>query len=163
MWAPLHPIFWFALGAGCGWLGFRWWPALTNFFMRHAGSAALALVFSICGVFGSGSAQEKHNHAGLGKAGEFYAGWLNPRHRLPDGSRHVSCCDQRDCERAVMIRKNGNWYVRNHKMAPGQDVLIPDSLLENNLADGRESPDGGAHVCLDTMGNPLCAVLGIEG
>jgi len=41
-----------------------------------------------------------------------------------------------------------------------QWVPIPDSILEENLPDPRESPDGGSHACIGRDGVVLCAVRG---
>jgi hypothetical protein len=112
------------------------------------------------GFFMLAPAYAQHDHAVLGKAGEFYARWNRPDMRTKQGSRVRSCCNNRDCEQATIIRLNGRYYVRNHKMAPGRDVLIPDQTLEHNQPDPRESPDEFSHVCLDWSGAPLCAVLG---
>jgi hypothetical protein len=105
------------------------------------------------------AAEELHDHAAMA-AGEFYSKWNRPDKRSGDGVRNQSCCNQRDCAQAEIVRMNGRWYVRNHKMAPNRDVLIPDSLMEHNQGDPRESPDQHSHVCLDHTGAPLCAVLG---
>ena len=86
-----------------------------------------------------------------------------PDKRDTFGARWQSCCNQRDCEQAEIVAKGGKLYVRNHKMAPGRDVLIPENLLESNQPDPRESPDEFSHVCMDLSGEVLCAVLGGGG
>ncbi len=101
----------------------------------------------------------EHDHAQLGDAGRFYQNWKQPSSRSVDGSRLVSCCSNYDCERTDIVRRDGRWYARNHKMRPGEDVLIPDALLEHNQSDPRESPDGQNHVCMNRTG-VLCATLG---
>ena len=100
-----------------------------------------------------------HDHST--PAGQFYQRWKQPLNRDADGQRTQSCCSDYDCEQTQIVRKDGKWYARDHKMARGRDVLIPDDKLESNQADPRESPDGRSHVCLNA-GNVLCAVLGSE-
>lgn len=92
---------------------------------------------------------------------KFYSNWMRPG---GEGRQHryTSCCSQRDCSPATIVMKDGRYYVRNHKMAPNQDVLIPERLLESNQPDPRESPDGQSHACLDHTGQVLCVVLGSQ-
>lgn len=121
---------------------------------------ALVLVCSFPGEGARAQTPPKHDHSQLGPAGKLYERWKQPGSRAVDGDRLTSCCDEKDCEPATIVRVDGKLYVRNHKMAPGRDVLLPDGILEHNQPDPEESPDGLPHVCMNTFGMVLCAMLG---
>ena len=98
-------------------------------------------------------------HTHDGGVGEFYQTWRKPNERDFTGKRITTCCNTMDCEAPEIITRAGQLYVRNHKMMPGRDVLLPDKLMEHNQPDPRESPDGRTHVCANHTG-VLCVVLG---
>jgi hypothetical protein len=157
MWKPMLPIAWFALGAGCGWLGAYLYPVLRRYFVSVA---CLVLLSFIVPAF----AQHVHKDGSTydEALGRFYANWKQPINRDQDGARVVSCCSDMDCEPAEIVMKGGKYYVRNHKMAQGKDVLVPDHLIEQNQRDMKESPDGRNHACLNYSGI-LCVTLGAGG
>jgi hypothetical protein len=96
------------------------------------------------------------------EVGRFIANWKQPINRTADGKRVISCCSEMDCDAAEIVSKNGKLYVRNHKMAQGRDVLIPDHLIEQNQQDPTESPDGRNYACMNHSGL-LCVTLGAGG
>lgn len=127
--------------------------------MRVLTAALVGGFFMLAGCQRPAYAQP-HDHAALGPAGQFYSTWNRPDKRTLQGNRVQSCCNNQDCEHSQIVRFAGRWYVRGHKMAPARDVVIPDAIMEHNQPDPRESPDGSSHVCMDTSGHILCAVLG---
>ena len=98
---------------------------------------------------------EEHDHGSLGAAGEFYATW-----RMPNGGqpRSFSCCNRGDCYATTIKEINGVWVGRHRET--GKWAVIPDSKLEENSPDERESPDGQSHMCAGKTGNVYCAVRG---
>jgi hypothetical protein len=103
-------------------------------------------------------ALEQHDHNSLGLAGDFYAGWKRPDARFPNGDRSMSCCNKIDCYQPLIRGVSGHWEYMSR--ATGRWKNIPEVLLESNQADPRESPDGLPHVCENSTGYLLCAVLG---
>jgi hypothetical protein len=159
LWKPMAPIVWFGLGAGCCWVGTRCYPPVRQWFVKVAGTALLGLLLST-----AVDAQHVHKDGSTytEDLGRFYANWRQPINRTADGERVISCCSDMDCEPAEIVMKGGKYYVRNHKMARGRDVLVPDHLIEQNQRDMKESPDGRNHACLNHSG-VLCVTLGAGG
>lgn len=137
---------------------------LVAWFLLTAGFVlGLVLAYS-WGAFG----QEMHHAPSeMDLHDKFYANWLRPTMRLPSGERNYSCCGKGDCyPTQFKTGKNGHTYFMRKTIGPdgerhetGEWVMVPDSLIEANQPDPRESPDGQSHVCESGM-NVFCAVLG---
>src|SRR5215211_6183750 len=113
--------------------------------------AALAAAVLIALVLTARAQEHQHRPGDT----HFYSQWMIPPVRTN------SCCNNSDCAPTEIVRQNGKWYARNHFLRPGQDIEIPDAILEHNQGDPRESPDEQSHVCIHPgSGSVLCAVLG---
>jgi hypothetical protein len=120
------------------------------------------LIWGVTGCFlhSPATAEQEHyhppEHAQLHH--KFYAGW-----NIPNGGqeRKNSCCNRVDCAPAKVKREGGTWFV--WKEIDSRWIVIPESLLEHNQPDPRESPDGRSHVCMALAKGDhrvFCAVLG---
>lgn len=101
-------------------------------------------------------AEEPHDHAALGSAGELYARW-----KMPNGGRErtQSCCNLNDCYATAIKNVAGVWFAR--KRETGQWIPIPDSKLEELQIDEVVSPDGQSHLCSPPHNNNVyCAMRG---
>lgn len=112
----------------------------------------LALLFWL-GLCIGAIAEEPHDHALMGKVGEFYSKWMVPNQGRP---RQVSCCNQQDCHEAQLRRSNGRWEFMSRDTR--QWTSIPEAIIEYNQRDGLDSPDGKPHVC-ERSGRPICFVV----
>ena len=113
------------------------------------------VVIIILALMAPAFSMEKHDHNSLGLAGDFYAGWKRPNQ---EGPRVSSCCNQQDCYQPLIRGVSGHWEYMSR--VTGRWRTIPENLLESNQPDPRESPDGLPHICENSTGGVLCAVLG---
>lgn len=104
---------------------------------------------------------QSHVHGDQGGLPDFYAKWLIPN---PGGNRSSSCCSEKDCYSTAIELRHGAYYARRRE--DQRWIRVPDSVLEQNQPDPRESPDGSSHVCMQPPGiqdRVYCAVLGSAG
>jgi hypothetical protein len=113
-----------------------------------AGMVSIAILAGLV-IYGVGMRAVKGDpHQGSGHPPElselhrtFYQHWKKPN---GGQERTASCCNDLDCEPAVIRRDLDGLYVRK-----GTDrVSIPLSLLEELQPDAIESPDGFSHACI---------------
>lgn len=64
-----------------------------------------------------------------------------------------------DCHVVQVQKKGGKWYFLDAYTNAAGWREIPESKLEQNTVDPRESPDGNSHACF-TEYVVLCVVLG---
>ena len=83
---------------------------------------------------------------------QFYQSWTLPNYRS------VSCCNKMDCAPAWAKWENGHLFMKRSFDTKWTEVKA--SILESNQSDPRESPDGQSHVCINSSGQAICAVLG---
>lgn len=92
---------------------------------------------------------------------QFYSTWQMPNGGQP---RANSCCNKADCYPTPMRNVGGTWFAKRRE--DGRWIAIPDSKLEQNQPDMRESPDGQSHVCMPPPNHSdgvYCATLGLGG
>jgi hypothetical protein len=82
----------------------------------------------------------------------FYDGWKRPP------ARFYSCCSKTDCH-VVDLKRDEHGKLMFFDTSQQLWRVIPEEIIESNLADPRESPDGRNHVCYNSM-YVFCAVLG---
>lgn len=126
----------------------RFWP---HGLVILAVFAILLLMF----IYSRPVGAQEHPAADMALHDKFYLGWRVPN---AGAERISSCCNQQDCAPADTKHESGHWYGRRRMDASW--ILIPDSLIESNQGDPRESPDGQSHLCVHPGGRVLCAVLG---
>lgn len=102
--------------------------------------------------------QDIHQHPPQDQAihEKFYSDWRRPPNRT------TSCCSLTDCyplDNNNLKMNGGKWFIFNK--FTNQWTLVPESLIESNQPDPRESPDGRGHVCANWTG-VLCFVLGSQ-
>lgn len=92
---------------------------------------------------------------------QFYSTWQMPNGGQP---RANSCCNKADCYPTPMRNVAGTWFAKRRE--DGRWIAIPESKLEQNQPDMRESPDGQSHVCMPPPNHSdgvYCATLGLGG
>ncbi len=104
------------------------------------------------------SAQHPPEHQDLHD--QFYQNWLMPNVRDANGNRTNSCCSNHDCYPTEFKLVGGTWFAMHRES--GKWIVVPDTKLEHNAPDPRESPDGRGHLCASSLGNVYCAVLGLQ-
>jgi hypothetical protein len=128
----------------------------------------MLLICLLGGMYSHAYGEEPHSHEG--DVGQFYMTWMRPENaclspNVQEGShcghRKSSCCNKQDCHGTQVKKIDGRWQFWDYwswTEAPRwRDV--PDSVLEHNQPDPRESPDGQNHVCA-SPGHVFCAVFG---
>jgi len=129
----------------------------------NLGMAVLILILAILLQVMAARAEEIHDHTKMGKAGQFYEKWMRPTGPY-SGIKHrsVSCCNRTDCSPVIeMQRRSGQLYAR-FELQPNQWYPVPESVIESNQEDPRESPDDRAHGCI-IGGQVACLVFGAGG
>lgn len=109
----------------------------------------------------TGLARAEHPPEDHGIHEAFYKKWLMPNHRNDKGERIVSCCSDQDCWPAHVVKRNDGYYALSRWS--GMWVRIPDELIEQNLDDTQDPPDGRSHVCMNHMDQVLCFTHGTGG
>ncbi len=119
----------------------------------RAAELALPFLLGFCLMWLAGGAVygQGHQHPPQDQAihERFYSNWMIPN----DGSRRIhSCCNKQDCY-PTRVRKGigGGWEFERRE--DGAWIRIPDSLIEQNQSDPRESPDDRSHVCAQPPGH----------
>ncbi len=126
------------------------------------GMAMAVMLFAILFMPLVVSAQEHHDHAALGEAGQFYSTWNRPKgHYSGIGHRTQSCCNRTDCRPVDQVEiKNGQIWARLENSY--EWYKVDPSIIESNQGDPRDSPDGRSHGCV-IGGVMACFVEGSGG
>lgn len=91
---------------------------------------------------------------------KFYSTWQMAVVRDALGRRTNSCCSNHDCYPTRFRNVAGVWFAFHRETQSW--IPVPESRLEHNTPDPRESPDGHSHLCASALTNVYCAVLGGE-
>lgn len=105
-------------------------------------------------------AEEPHDHAQLGSAGEFYSRWQRPKGNFSGViHRGASCCNRTDCSPVIATEmRDGRMFARFER-EPTVWYRVDPSIIESNQEDPRETPDHRSHGCI-IGGQVACFVEG---